>query len=150
MITDKDKYHDFDDLGLYLTLVESSNVTFNPNRTIEFEIIKPLDFSEKVRRYDKGKLIFKNVFYCDLRLINEFNEYPEFYRNAILDDSKLLQDTIKKFKRLDKIIPENLKDYYLYILQGDTETEVHIICEEHNLSTEGIPILHEDINGFDE
>lgn len=36
MTTDKDKYHDLDDLGLHLTLIESSCVIFNPEKTVQF------------------------------------------------------------------------------------------------------------------
>lgn len=150
MATDKDKYYDFDDLGLYLTLIESSTVTFNSERTIEFKIIRPFDPSEKVLRYNYCTLIFKNVFYCDLRLLNEFYEYPEFYRSAILEDSSLLRDMVDKLKMLNKQIPKNIKHYYLYIDQGNAETEVHIICEGHDLIIDNNPKLLTEFYGLDE
>ena len=103
MTTDKDKYQDLDDLQLYLTIIEKVTVSFNPVRTIEFNIIKPFDLSEKTLRYNKGTLTFNNVLYSDLELINEFYEYPEFYRSAILTDSKLLRDTNGNLTDLTKL-----------------------------------------------
>jgi|GEM_PF-6018934 len=150
MTIDKDKYHDLDDLGLYLTLIESTSVTFNPKRTIEFRIIRPLDHSEKELRYTKGSLTFKNVLFCDLRLLNEYYEYPEFYRSAILEKSELLKTTKEKFKRLGKSLPENVRHYYLYVDQGNDETEVHIICENHELTIESEPKFLTEFNGLNE
>lgn len=150
MTTDKDKYHDLDDLGLFLTLIESSSVTFNPKRRVEFNIIRPFDHSEKQLRYNKGILTFDNVLYCDLRLLNEYYEYPEFYRSAILETSELLTTTTEKFKRLEKPLPENVRHYYLYIDQGNDETEVHIICEKHELTLEPEPKFLTEFNGLNE
>jgi hypothetical protein len=136
MTTDTDKYHDNDELGLYLTIIESVTVKFSPTRTIEFKIIRPFDHSETVLRYNYGTLTFKGVYQANLELTNEVYEYPEFYRSAILDDSKLLRDTVAKLERLDKTSKSKLKHYHLYIDQGNKETEVHIICEAHEMTLE--------------
>ena len=150
MTTDTDKYQDNDELGLYLTIIESATVSFSPTRTIEFKIIRPFDHSETVLRYKAGTLTFKGVYQCNLELINEIYEYPEFYRSAILDDSKLLRDTIAKLEKLDKTSKNKLKHYYLYIDQGNKETEVHIICEAHELTVEAEPKPLTEFKGLEE
>ncbi len=150
MTTDTDKYQDNDELGLYLTLIQSVTISFSPTRTIAFKIIKPFDHSEKLLRWNAGILILKGVYQCDLELANEFYEYPEFFRSAILDDSKLLRDTITKLRRLDKASKNKLKHYYLYIDQGNKETEIHIICETHELRLEPELKLLTDFKGLDE
>lgn len=149
MTTDK-KYQDNDELGLSLTIIESATVSFSPTRTIEFKIIRPLDHSESVLRWNAGTLTFKGVYQCNLELTNEFYEYPEFYRSAILDDSKLLRDTLAKLERLDKTNKSKLKHYYLYIDQGNKETEVHIICEAHEMTLEPETKLLSEFKGLDE
>lgn len=150
MTTDTDKYQDNDELGLYLTIIESVIVSFSPTRNIEFKIIRPFDHSETVLRYNAGTLTFKGVYQCNLELTNEFYEYPEFYRSAILDDSKLLHDTVDKLERLDKASKSKLKHYYLYIDQGNKETELNIICEAHEMTLENELKLLTEFNGLDE
>ena len=150
MATDLDKYHDLDDLGLYLTIIEKTSIIFNPTRTIQFNIIRPFDRSEKTLRYKKGVLTFRNIYQCSLDLTNEFYEYPEFYRSAILEESKLLQDTYARLEGLDKKIENKLRHFYLYIDQGNKETEVHIICESHEMQLETEARLLTDFEGLGE
>ena len=150
MKTDTDKYQDNDELGLFLTIIESATVSFNPTRSIEFKIIRPFDHSEKVLRWNAGVLTFKGVYQCNLELTNEFYEYPEFYRSAILDDSKLLRDTFAKLEGLDKATKKKLKHYYLYIDQGNKETEVHIICETCDMTLETEAKLLSEFKGLDQ
>jgi hypothetical protein len=150
MTTDTEKYQVNDELGLYLTIIESATVSFTPIRSIEFKIIRPFDHSEKVLRWNAGVLTFKGVYQCNLELANEFYENPEFYRSAILDDSELLRDTVAKLEALDKKTKNKLKHYYLYIDQGNKETEVHIICETHELTLEAETKLLSDFKGLDE
>lgn len=150
MTTDTDKYQDNDELGLYLTIIESATVSFSPKRTIGFKIIRPFDNSEIILRYNSGTLTFKGVYQCNLELTNEFYEYPEFYRSAILDDSKLLRDTVAKLERLDKTSKSKLKHYYLYIDQGNKVTELNIICETHEMTLENETKLLTEFNGLDE
>lgn len=149
MTINKDKYRDYDDLDLFLTFIESSTITFNPVRTIEFRIIKPFDHAEKVLHYNSGTLTFENILYCDLKLLNELYEYPEFYRSAIIHDSRLLLNTVEKLKRLNEPTPKIFKHYYLNIDLGNTETEIHIICEGHNLMLNNNPRLLSEFDGFD-
>lgn len=78
MTTDTEKYHDNDELGLYLTIIESATVVFSPTRVIEFKIIRPFDHSETVLRYNSGTLTFKGVYKCNLELTNEVYEYLNF------------------------------------------------------------------------
>ena len=150
MTTDTDKYQDNDELGLYLTIIESATVIFSPTRTIEFKIIRPFDHTETVLRYKSGTLTFKGVYQCNLELTNEFYEYPEFYRSAILDDSKLLRDTVAKLEGLNKKTNNKLKHYYLYIDQGNKETEVHIICEDFEIILDAETKLLNEFKGLDE
>ena len=150
MTTDTGKYQDNDELGLYLTIIESATVTFSPTRTIEFKIIRPFDHSETVLLYNSGTLTFKGVYQANLELTNEVYEYPEFYRSAILDDSKLLRDTVAKLQGLGKTSKNKLKHYYLYIDQGNKEMEVHIICEAHELTLETETKLLTEFKGLDE
>jgi hypothetical protein len=150
MTKDIDNYKDFDELGLYLTIIESVTITFNPIRTIEFKIIKPFDHSESILRYNSGKLILKNIYWSNLDLINEFYEYPEFYRSAILIDSQLISDTNLKLDNLSKSDILSLKDYYFFIDQGNKESELHIVCEGHELIIESEPKLLTDFEGLNE
>lgn len=150
MTTDTDKYQDNDELGLYLTIIESVTVSFSPTRTIVFKIIRPFDHSETVLRWNAGMLTFKDVYQSNLELTNEFYEYPEFYRSAILDDSKLLRDTVASFERLDKTSKLKLKHYYLYIDQGKKGTAVHIICESLEMTLEPETKLLTEFKGLDE
>ena len=150
MTTDTDIYHDNDELGLYLTIIESATVSFSPTRTIVFKIIRPFDLSETVLCWNAGTLTFKGVYQCNLELTNEFYEYPEFYRSAILEDSKLLRNTVAKLESLDKTSKSKLKHYYLYIDQGNKETEVHIICEAHEMTLETEAKLLTEFKGLDE
>lgn len=150
MTADTDKYQDNDDLGLYLTIIESVTVSFSPSRTIVFKIIRPFDLSETTLRWNAGTLTFKDVYQSNLELTNEFYEYPEFYRSAILDDSKLLLDTVAKLERLDKASNLKLKHYYLYIDQGNKETAVHIICEAHEMTLDPETKLLTEFKGLDE
>ncbi|MBK9580829.1 MAG: hypothetical protein IPO48_02540 [Saprospiraceae bacterium] len=150
MTTDTDKYQDNDELGLYLTIIESVTVSFSPTRTIAFKIIRPFDHSETVLRWNAGILTFKGVCQCNLELTNEVYEYPEFYRSAILDDSKLLRDTVAKLQGLGKTSKKKLKHYYLYIDQGNKEMEVHIICEAHELTLETETKYLTEFKGLDE
>ena len=83
MTTDTGKYQDNDELGLYLTIIESATVTFSPTRTIEFKIIRPFDHSETVLRYNSGTLTFKGVYQANLELTNEVYEYPEFFYHVV-------------------------------------------------------------------
>ena len=150
MTTDTEKYQDNDELGLYLTIIESATILFSPTRTIEFKIIRPFDHSETKLRYNYGTLTFKGVYQCNLEWTNVFYEYPEFYRSAILDDSMLLRDTIAKLERLNKKIENKLKHYYLYIDQGNKETEVNIICENFEMRLEPETKLLNKFKGLDE
>ncbi|MEP7197947.1 MAG: hypothetical protein ABI851_15620 [Saprospiraceae bacterium] len=150
MTKDTDKYQDNDELGLFLTIIESATVRFSPTRTIEFKIIRPFDHSETVLRWNAGTLIFKGVYQSNLELTNELYEYPEFYRSAVLDDSKLLRDTVARLERLEKTIKNKLKHYYLYIDQGNKETEVHIICEAHEMTLDTDAKLLTEFKGLDE
>ncbi len=150
MTTDINNYKDNDDLGLYLTIIESATVTCSPTRVVEFKIIRPLDLSKDVSHYTSGRLIFKGVYHCNFELMNEFYEYPEFYRSAVLEDSKLLRDTIAKLGRLKKVIKSKLRHYYLYIDQGNKGTGIHIICEKHELTLKNEPKLLTEFKGLDE
>ena len=150
MTTDTDTYQDNDDLGLFLTIIESVKMTFTPVRTICFEIIKPIDLSKSVLSYNKGTLIFKNVVHCNLDLTNEFYEYPEFHRSAILDNSKLLLDTNNKLKRLKEGNNTEFKHHYLHIDEGNKETQINIICEAYEITVETEGKLLTDFKGLDE
>lgn len=145
-----DNYKDFDDLELYMTLIENSTITFSPRRTLEFRIIKPVDFTEKEIKYSKGILLFENIVFTNLALQNETAEYPEFYRSAVLTDSDLLEETKHNLLRMRKTFSKDLKHYYLYIVQGIFETGVHIICENHKLTLEGEQKSLSMFDGFDE
>ncbi len=125
-------------------------MTFSPKRTLEFSIIKPVDFSEKEIMYSKGILIFENIAFCNLALQNETIEYPEFYRSAVLNTSDLLDEIKHKLKGMGKTYSEDLKHYYLYIDQGYFETEVHIICENHKMTLEDEQKKLSMFDGFDE
>ena len=150
MTTDTDKYQDNDELGLYLTIIESATLSFSPTRTIEFKIIRPFDHSETVLRWNAGILTFKGVYQCNLELTNAFYEYPEFYRSAILDDSKLLRDTVAKLEGLDQTTKNKLKHYYLYIDQGNKQNAAHIICEAYEMTLETEAKLLTEFKGIDE
>jgi len=145
-----DNYKDSDDLELYMTLIENSTMTFSPRRTLEFRIIKPVDFTENEIKYSKGILLFENIVFSNLALQNETTEYPEFYRSAVLTNSDLLDETKNNLQRMRKTISEDLKHYYLYIDQGNFESEVHIICEKHKLILEGEQKSLSMFEGFDE
>ena len=139
-------YIDRDELGVFCTLIESVKVTFNPTRTIKFNIIRPVDPYEAQLRYNKGTLTFKNVIHSNLKFINEQHEYPEFHRSAILDFSNLLTKTTKS-KGVDK---ENYKDYFISIDQGNSMDEFHIICQTHELSLDNGDRQLSDFDGFKE
>jgi hypothetical protein len=147
---EEENYKDFDDLGLYMTLIESTQMTFSPQRTLEFRIVKPFDFTGKEITYCNGSLFFENIVACSLTLVNETREYPEFYRSAVLINSELLNETKLKHKKLKKPFSKKLKHYYLYLLEGDYETEVHIICESHKIILEDEPKPLHKFNGFEE
>lgn len=143
-MTDNMNYIDRDDLGLFCTFIERVTVTFNPTRTIKFDIIRPVDLSEAKLRYNKGTLTFKNVIQSDIELKNERHEYPEFHRSAILDKSDLLTTTIES-KGTDK---ENYKDYYMLIDHGNSQNSYHIICGTHELIIENNPKHLKEYDGF--
>ncbi|ABZ94648.1 Hypothetical protein LBF_2151 [Leptospira biflexa serovar Patoc strain 'Patoc 1 (Ames)'] len=149
MATESEEYKENDDLGLYLTLIQNVNMTFNPERELVFNIVKPLNFNDKPLKWNTGKLTFKNIHFCDLQFINEYNEYPEFYRSAILKESNLIKETVSKLNRLNKQINSPLIHYYLYTLQGDKEIEINILSESYELklNSESKPL--EDFKGFD-
>ncbi|MCG6150339.1 hypothetical protein LFX15_18725 [Leptospira levettii] len=145
-----ENYKENDDLMLYMTIIESVTINFNPTRNLIFSIVKPINYIEKPLKWNSGTLFFKNIYFTDLELINEFYEYPEFYRSAIISNSELLNKTIQKLNRLQKEYGSKLIHYYLYTLQGDMEIEFNIICESHEfiLNDEAKPL--EEFKGFDE
>ncbi len=142
-------FKDRDDLGLFLTSIQSVIISFNPERTINFKILQPVDKSETVLRWNSGYLLFKGVYYSDLELINEYLEYPEFHRSAILKESKLLRETINKLERLEKPIKTPLLHFYLSTDQGNKEVEMNIICESHDLIVNNESKLLTEFSGFD-
>lgn len=77
-----------DDLNLFNTLIESVKITFNPKRNIEFSILKP--DNENKAKYLKGSLKLINVFDSNMSFENNYDDYPEFYRSAILNQSDYL------------------------------------------------------------
>ncbi|XDD41714.1 hypothetical protein AB3N58_10370 [Leptospira sp. WS60.C2] len=145
-----ENYKENDDLMLYMTLIEGITINFNPTRNLIFSIVKPINYIEKPLKWSSGTLFFKNIYFTDLELINEFYEYPEFYRSAIISNSELLNKTIQKLNRLQKEYSSKLIHYYLYTLQGDMEIEFNIVCESHEfiLNDEAKPL--EEFKGFDE
>ncbi|EOQ97832.1 hypothetical protein LEP1GSC195_1408 [Leptospira wolbachii serovar Codice str. CDC] len=100
-------------------------------------------------KWIKGKLIFKNIYFCDLNFINEYYEYPEFYRSAILTESNLIMETAIKLNRLNKKINSPLIHYYLFTLQGDKEIEINIISESYELKLNSESKLLDEFEGFD-
>ncbi len=122
----KNDYKDHDDLRLFLSLIESVSITFSPERNFSFKIIKPFDHSESKLRYTDAILTLKNIIYSDIQLVNEFYEYPEFHRSAIL------------------------KEYYFYLDLGNSEKELRVICESHELTILSEPKYLEEFQGLDE
>jgi len=150
MAIERDNFKDLDELGLFLTIIESVTIAFNPIRTIEFKIIKPFDHSESTLRYNSGKLILKNIYWSNLDLTNEIYEYPEFHRSAILISSQLISDTNLKINKLSEDDTLQLKDYYFYIDQGNRESEIHIVCEGHELIIDSKPRLLKEFDGLND
>lgn len=145
-----ENYKDYDELGLYLTIIESVAISFNPTRTIEFRVIRPFDHSESQLRYQSGMLVFKNVIECSMELVNEYYEYPEFFRSAVLNDSERLKVAKSKYQKYGGSKEVEFKHYYLYIDYGNKESEVHLICQSHELTLHSEPKLLTEFEGLNE
>ncbi len=149
MPTDLEIYQDFDDLQLICTIIESVTISFNPERLIEFKIIKPFDHSERILRYNQASLTFINVLYSNIEVVNEFHEYPEFHRSAILTDSKLLREITSKLSISNEASAKSYKDFYLHIDLGNKDSAIHIICENYELTLQSEPKLLTEFSGLD-
>jgi len=148
MAIDKENYKNLDELGLFLASIESVTITFNPIRTIEFEIIIPFDHSESILRWNRGKLILKNIYWSSLNFINEIYEYPEFSRSAILLESQRISDTYLRLNKLSQNDNLQLKEYYFHIDLGNKESEIYVVCEGHELLIDSNPKLLTEFEGF--
>lgn len=146
----KENHKDFDDIGLYLTIIESVAVSFNPTRTVEFKVIRPFDHSESQLRYQSGVLVFKNVIECSMDVINKYYEYPEFYRSAVLDDSEMLKVARSRYQQFGGNKEVEFKHYYLHVDYGNKESEVHLVCQNHSLVLQSEPKLLTEFEGLNE
>ena len=141
------EYKKNDDLQLYDSVIECLSID-HKEKKIVFVLLKVLEtlhisdqeFTYKVSR---GTLTFKNVIYADIPYGLYWDKRSEFYRSAVLTDSKYLNDTLKKLPIIKD--RDNYRHYYLGIDNGVDYKEVDILCDGHELILEGeIKTLHTD------
>ena len=147
---EEENYKDFDELGLYLTIIESVVVSFNPIRTVEFKIIRPFGHSESELHYQRGVLVFKNVIECSMDIVNDYYEYPEFYRSAVLSNSENLKAARSKYQQHGGKKEVEFMHYYMYIDYGNKESAVDLVCQSHELVLQSKPKLLTEFEGLNE
>lgn len=88
-----EEYKDNDDLGLYDTVIEELCINHR-EKSITFQILKPISRIDRkggfTYRVKKGSLKFENVIYANIPYSFEWDEWSEFYRSAVLENSNLI------------------------------------------------------------
>lgn len=138
-------YKDNDDLQLYDTVIEEFCINHR-EKSITFKILKPIS---RIERQDgcnylvnKGTLKFENVVLANIPYGFEWDEWSEFYRSAVLDNSKVFDRITSKAKG-----NKSLKHIYLGIDYGSEYKELDIVCSNYSLIIEEEEfILHDDFD----
>jgi hypothetical protein len=89
-----------------------------------------------------GILKFENVVHATIPYSFECDEWSEFYRSAVLENSNVIDNLPEKAKG-NKVI----KHIYLGIDYGTDYKEIDIVCSNYYLSLEEQEyILHDDFD----
>ncbi|QSO52504.1 hypothetical protein JZ785_00640 [Alicyclobacillus curvatus] len=135
-------YKDSDDLHLYDSVIKKL-VVDHTTKSLSFKLLKVVGridreggFTYKVKH---GVLKFQGVIYANVPYGMAFDEWSEFYRSAIVENSSLinkLPDRAKNDKRFTHV--------YLGI-DGSDYYEVNIVCIAHSMELEPEEyVLHDD------
>ncbi|WP_145035823.1 hypothetical protein [Paenibacillus sp. Y412MC10] len=140
-----DNYQDYDDLGLYDSVIESLEIN-HKRKTITFRLLKVVsrldrnegkNFTYKVKQ---GILTFEGVVFANVPYNLEVGEWSEFYRSALLTSSNLIE-------RFKKKSTGELKHIYLGIDNGNEFNKLDIVCNNFKLELESEEfILHDNFD----
>ncbi|MES9681908.1 hypothetical protein CN514_16790 [Bacillus sp. AFS001701] len=142
-------YRENDELELYDTVIEGLFINHR-EKYISFQILKPISRIDRdggfTYRVKKGTLKFESVIYANIPYGFEWDEWSEFYRSAVLDNSQVIDRIPVKAKE-----NKDIKHIYLDIDYGVNYKELDIVCSNYYLRLEEQEyILHDDFDWLNE
>ncbi|PFH82613.1 hypothetical protein [Bacillus sp. AFS088145] len=139
------EYKENDELELYDTVIEGLFINHR-EKSICFQILKPISRMDRDNGFTylvkRGTLKFESVIYATIPYGFKWDERSEFYRSAVIDNSKVIGQIPVKVKE-----NKDIKHFYLGIDYGEDYKEIDIVCTNYYLSLEEQEfILHDDFD----